>query len=242
MMMHQVTPNVRLANGNTCHALITYVPLYPVDTGKDQLGIDFGFHWGDNESLRVCAVHNDRTDQWSPYSILIKRHFDEPQGYLVGATYDHGFIEVRDATHVIMHVSQDKHAMYISYGECEAYDIVPNMINFAFENCDGGPEGFIPIFDEHNVGERDQPAFNFFFEAPGTLMADYYPRDAAWFDIPFCGASPNPLDDHRKDGACAGSNGAKLWPPVNYDPDHPSYWVPDPAEVAQQIYRLTYGY
>ena len=210
VMLYQVTPDVDMDAYLTCDALITYVPHYPKDYGDT--AADIGEHWGDNESIRVCARLNPfDEDSWSVYSILIKRHFDPQQGYILGQ------ITFAENAHIKLWISEDKHAAYISPEECGAYDKVPKwwIPDFPFEDCSGGPELYLTIAPELNVGERNHPNFDLFSEAENPKLTGLFPNEYAWSNLPFCGSAPDRLIAQVVEN-CAGATGGKWWPPFLY--------------------------
>ncbi len=271
-MLYQVTPNVQLPNGGACHALITYVILYPEDFGSTLEEVDFTFHAhpGDNESLRICAVH-DANNNWSVYSVLIKRHYDEPIGYLATVDYMEQDTMNNDAdmtiyyfgvtwaenAHINVWASEDKHGMYIFPDECEIYDTIPDGefggINypetdfFRFEDCGDGIAKYLDIYPQHNVGERPnvsgyayRPRFDLFSESGSSILDSLYGYECAWCNQPFCGSSSQPAPG-RNNIDCAGSNTGKLWPPVTC-PEGGGDCSIDNAKWQAQLAQLAWGH
>jgi len=94
-------------------------------------------------------------------------------------------------------VSEDKHAMFHSKGECEGY--THELADFGFscevhvEDCDEGALVAPSSPLEHNVGERHMHAINL-LQAASQRLRDTFPNNTewAWNDEQFCGGVANP--------------------------------------------------
>ena len=214
VMLYQVSPTPDIPG---CTALLTYIPHFPEDAG-DEADMGFGYHVGDNEAVRVCAVHDTERQVWWAYSIVIHRHFDAPAGYVRNGEYmfsgvTHGIsidtIYFRDGEHIILYVSKDKHAAYPTPEECEAYHTVPGAPDaWDFEDCSGGAQMYLEVRPELNVGERNDPAFNWGSESGNSFLMSRWPDECFWCAQDFCAGVVS--------NTCAGSTGGKWWPTYDY--------------------------
>jgi len=216
--------------------LITYVMAYPFDYGDAILGINA--HKGDTEVIRMLIVNpRDDPNVWGVATIAISRHYDNPERY-----YPIDFAW-EGTTHPVVWVSQDKHAMYSSYNECDDY-------SFGYEYCGERYEINYPIksgVDGFNVGERDVHPFSKIPNNSLGLFTDEYAWSSNESNVPeydnsgkvigtfdyadnFCGGQgftgqTNPIpfiEGHM----CSGGLDSKWWP------------LPDPNSQSEFAYRL----
>jgi hypothetical protein len=215
LMLYQVSPTPELP---ACTVLITYIAHFPID-GGDEMDAGFGVHAGDNEAVRICAVHDTERQVWWAYSVVIHRHYDAPAGYVRDGEYffsgiTHGMswdtIHFRDGEHIILYVSKDKHAAYTTEHECESYHVVPKGLPdvWDFEDCSGWDFGYFSIRPELNVGERDDPNFNWGSESDNSFLQTRWPDQCFWCAQKFCADVAS--------NSCAGETGGKWWPTYDY--------------------------
>jgi hypothetical protein len=166
--------------------LITYVITYSDDYGEALTGI--GAHSGDTETIRIFLVHpRNQPDIWDPFVLLIKRHYDDPERYESEQFEWAG-------THPVVWVSENKHAMYSSYQECDD----ESKFGVEFEWCGDKYAIDYPItpgVDGFNVGERLNPN-----------MTTFWGSSSAWGQDVFCGGQEVSV------GECAGGLDGKWWP------------------------------
>ncbi len=166
--------------------LITYVITYPYDYGEALTGI--GMHAGDTETIRIFLVNpRNQPQTWDPFVILIKRHYDDPERY---TSDEFGW----SGTHPIVWVSENKHAMYSSWNECD--DASKYLVQF--EWCGSDYTINYPItlgVDGFNVGERLNKS-----------NVSIWAYEQTWNDNDFCGGQEVAV------GECGGGLDSKWWP------------------------------
>ncbi|MBI5842364.1 MAG: zinc ribbon domain-containing protein [Chloroflexi bacterium] len=217
--------------------LITYVVAYTWDTGDAVLGIEA--HAGDAEAIRIFLV-NPRNDPftWNPVVIMIKRHFDDPEAY-----YSYQF--QWSQTHPIVWVSEDKHAMYSNWEECDDYSV-------GFEYCDSkGYQINSPIVsggDGFNVGERLNHPFS---EIPNNtlgLFANEFVWSSSASKLPVYDNQGNVIGSYdAAENFCGGYSGSKCgggmdgkwWPMSN--PQSRGYLARLLSNYANNSYKAFYG-
>lgn len=165
--------------------LLTFTIAYSYDYGDAIAGLVD--HPGDTEVIRIFLVHpRNQPEVWDPFVLIIKRHYDDPERYF---SEDFSW----SGTHPIVWVSEDKHAMYSSWEECDDYS--EYLIEFEF--CGGGYAIDYPItlgVDGFNVGERRDPE-----------NISVYDNEFAWGDPDYCGGWVTINE-------CGGGLDSKWWP------------------------------
>ena len=213
--IYQVTP-VKL-NGQS-RVLLIIVALYNIDWAEVSEAADYDvqWHYGDTESVRIYLSwvqsfpnNSDRRFEgdYKVDQVAIHRHSDVHD-------YPANKFEFVQSTHIVLWVSEGKHAMYSSKSDCEGSSFFKGFD----EDCGSGPEWYADLPPSLNVGERKHPYFliaeerqellvfsgEMIWENDYPFCGGYIVGDARWdyWDIPVFGKWPE----------CAGSIGGKWFP------------------------------
>lgn len=188
-----------------------YVPMEGLTTfGSEE---DTFAHYGDTERIMFCLERNGEAQDLN-YSVsdivyvLINRH-GESEVYLVDEFET-------EASHIVVYVSEGKHAAYKSKSECE--DDVFYARVFWDEDCSGGSSAIqmLPtIREDLNVGSSHHHLIDFTDQIE-VLKPVFSSPEAIWNDVSFCGGYNIPAREADRDiygpysgPVCAGSLGGK---------------------------------
>ncbi|MCJ7722947.1 MAG: PAN domain-containing protein [Anaerolineales bacterium] len=256
MQLHQVSPIIHHSGKEG--AILVYVFLYDMDYGADfdrgwsdwftdpidsaaGLIMDpfdqfFGKHCGDTEAIYFFVSNNGNWTNTRLESIYWKRHYDPfyetSEDAVVYKDLNDGF----GATHPVIYVSEDKHAMYPSHDMCEDYEtdvvqeklesaagyLVPGILeDFIYipvtpkmEDCSGGQERYTDVTFAYNVGEAKSNSTMNRNVLNGSIYAGYDP----WDNVEFLGRTDNVK---FCDSAAGGIGGKWCGNPYPSSKEHP---------------------
>lgn len=203
-------------------ALLTIVALYPDDWAETSELAQTSEYWhhGDTESMElfISVTNADWLNgQYRLENILVHRHGDS-QLYRSG-DFDYLQANKAEGVHPIVYVSQGKHAVYSTAGDCEDHDFFSAWDAGWDEDCDGGGTWFPDLPPSLNVGEYKNPAFLYARDRSELAL---FGIERIWDPgHPFCGGQR--VSDSERYGYtdygfaespnCAGALGSKWFPP-----------------------------
>ncbi len=187
--------------------LLTVVATYPYDyipigTGNESDELDVLGHFGDTERVRICLERTvkDGTEL---------EEFKDGFGKDSSIEYNIGFVQInrhnyfntfqpddfrwQNDTHFYVHVSEGKHATYISAEECLAHPRDITALVF-YEDCADllDSQNIIEptLTDNLNVGEVGAQLIKGTDELTGDAIDMFTLNEPVWIDIEFCGGYP----------------------------------------------------